>query len=286
MIKILPIASLRSMSVDEQDKLVRQVANVEVKAKNAVEAHKLSFPAGGKVAAALQERLTALLADGKIASTMTLAGYWESITRVNGGKGQKLNNHVYSCAVAFGTYVRSELIEESDYDKNTAQCLELAASISTAVGGEVSHAAVMAAAEELRDRSKNSAKNLQDLLDSVKEPKAMTAEQAQKALNKILGGGHLNLVIAGVGAEIAHLEDSETARSAFFGMITANDMFAANMKEENTLGADGKPATVQVRRFPDEVLNAWAGAYEKANAVKPESTETPDEETELEEQAA
>src|SRR5262249_2202873 len=153
----------------------------------------------------------------------------------------------------FGTYVGSELITEADYDKNPAANLELAASISTAVGGEVTHAAVMAAGEELRDRSKNSAKNLREILASVKEPKTLTAEKAQELIPKVIAAGHLNLVISSVGAEIAHLEDSERARSAFFGMITAHDMFAANVDEK------GK------RRFSDKVLTAWAKAYDEAN---------------------
>jgi hypothetical protein len=260
--------------------MAREVGKVERKATDATEAHKLSFPMAGKVVYAVQKRLEQLKASvdetGKakkpqISLATSLATYWESITRANGKPGIKLNNHWLSCAVTFGTYVGSELISEPDYDKNPAANLELAASISTAVGGDVTHAAVMSAAEELRDRSKNSAKTLREILESVKEPKAMTAEKAQEMVAKIIAGGHLSVVIASVGAEIAHLEDAEAARSAFFGMITASDMFAANMMTKE-IGADGKP--VQVRRFSDKVLDAWTKAYEKANAQTPANTET------------
>ncbi len=205
----------------------------------------------------------------QIAANTSLASYWESITsKVKGGNGKpiKLNNHALSCAVAFGTFVRSELIGELDYDKNTAQCLELAASISTAVGGDITHDAVMQAADELKDRSKDSAKNLQAILDTVKEPSAMTVEQAQKAIARILSGGHLPVVIAAVGAEIAHITDAEVARNSFFGLNTAIEMFSANVDEK------------QVRRFSDKVMDGWVAAYQAANpAPAPETTPAPAE---------
>ena len=269
------------MSVEEQDKLARQVGQMETTAKCATEAHKLSFPMAGKVVCVVEERLNELKSDRnpdgtikkrQIASNTSLAAYWETVTRAN-GKSVKLNPHWLSCAVAFGTYVRSELVSEPDYDKCKADWLETAASISTAVGGDITHAAVAAAAEELRDRNKDCAKTLRAILESVKEPKALTAEKAQAMLDKVFASGHLNLVIAGVGAEIAHLENSEEARSAYFGMITANAMFAANVTE--TL-VDGK--TVVTRRFDDETMNAWQAAYDKASettAAAPQTAETP-----------
>jgi len=228
----------------------------------------------GKVVYAVQKRLEQLKSpfspDGtpkkpQINQATSLASYWESITKVNGKQGVKLNNHWLSCAVCFGSYVASELITEADYDKNPAANLELAASISTQVGGDVTHAAVMAAGEELRDRSKNSASNLREILASVKEPKEMTIEKAKEIILKVIASGHLGVVIAEVGAEIAHMEDSENARSAFFGLLTANDMFAANVDENG------------MRRFSDKVLNAWANAYDQANAETPQTppAETP-----------
>ncbi len=251
------------MSVDEQDKLARECGKVEKKASDAVEAHKQSFPMAGKVVYAVQKRLEYLKASvdesGKpkkpaIALNMSLAQYWETITRVNGKPGIKLNNHWLSCAVTFGTYVGSELITEADYDKNTAQCLELAASISTAVGGDTTHDAVNQTAEELRDRSKDSAKKLREILASVKEVKEMTAEKAAQLLKSIISAGHLVTVISEAGAEIAHLEDKEMARNAFFAMITASDMFHANVDKEGN------------RRFDDEILNAWSNAFAKSSA--------------------
>jgi hypothetical protein len=267
----LPISKIRSMTVEEQDKLARQAASAEMKLKDATASHKSSFPAIGKVICVIEERLNDLKTLKKIASNTSLASYWESVTKVN-GKSIKLNPHALSCAVAFGTYVRSEIISEKDYDDNSGGNLELAASISTAVGGDVSHDAVAQAAEELRHQTKQTRTNLQNILDGVKEPKAMTAEQAENALRKIMAAGHLNVVIASVGAEIAHTEDSEVARSAYFGIQTATDMFSANV----IVTKDGAGKEISTRRFPDEVLDGWLNAYVAATTPAPETAPKPD----------
>jgi hypothetical protein len=271
---IIPMSSIRALSVEEQDKLARQVIVVETNAKSATEAHKLSFPMAGKIVCAIEERLNELKSDRNsdgtpkkrmIAANTSLSTYWETVTKVN-GKSTKLNNHALSCAVAFGTYVRSELITEADYDKCKADWLEVAASIATACGGSIENEAVHQAAEELRDRSKDCAKNLREILATVKEPKALTVEQAQKALEKIIAGGHLNLVIAGIGAEIAHMESTEDARSAYFGMVTAMDMFNANVD------ANG------ARRFSDDTMDAWLNTYQAENGKQLVPIETTQEE--------
>ena len=231
--------ALRKLSVDEQDKLVREACSLESKAINATEAHKLSFPAVGKLVCVVEERLNELKSprdvDGNprkplIAVNTSLAAYWGSLTKSKDGKAGRLNPHWYSCAVAFGTYVRTELITEADYDKNTAQCLEIAASISTETGGDVSSDAITEAADVLKDRPKDAAKQLKDILSTLKKPAAMTAEKAKELLASIFSGGHMTtVVIPMLGAEIAHIEDSETARSAFLGMQTAGTMFAQNV---------------------------------------------------------
>jgi hypothetical protein len=296
-LSVLPIASLRKLSVEEQDKLARSVVSLETKSKDAADAHKSSFPMAGKVVCMIEERLNELKSDRNpdgspkkrmIAANTSLATYWESVTKVD-GKSSKLNNHALSCAVAFGTYVRSELIEETHYDKCKAVWLEIAASISTQVGGDINHDAVRAAADELIDRSKDVQKNLLNILAGVKEPKALTVEQAQKALDKIFASGHLNLVISGIGAEIAHLEDTEAARSAFFGMNLSMEMFAANVHVVATDAVDkaGKPVPAEVRRFDDATLDAWSQAYAAQGNSSPESTETETQEVpEAEAQAA
>ena len=162
-IQILPISTLLALSVDEQDEMARELVKMERKTNASVETHKSAFPIAGKTVYVMQKRLEMLKScfnpDGTakkpaINAAVSFSSYWEFITKTD-GKSVKLNPHWFSCAVAFGTYVGSELITEADYDKNPGSNLELAASISTQVGHDITHDAVTAAAEELRDRSKN-----------------------------------------------------------------------------------------------------------------------------------
>jgi hypothetical protein len=101
------MASILALSVDEQDQLVMDVCQVARSSQNATEAHKLSFPAAGKIVYAAQKRLEELKstkgADGKpkkpqINLATTFTGYWESIQKVSGKTPVKVNNHWLSCA--------------------------------------------------------------------------------------------------------------------------------------------------------------------------------------------
>ncbi|CAK0745575.1 hypothetical protein CCP3SC15_1390015 [Gammaproteobacteria bacterium] len=272
MLKMLPRTVILNMTVDEQNKLVKDCVALQKRISDATEAHKLSIPMAGKVVYGIQKRLeyekSSTNPDGSAKKptqglNTSLNSYWESITRSNGKPGVKLNPHWLSCAVTIGTYVDSELITEKDYDDNPASHLELAASISTAVGHELENEHVLAAAEELRHQTKDTTANLKAILAKVKEPTEMTAEKAQDLVKRIISHGHLNLLIAAVGAEIAHLTDPEAARNAFYGMLAASAMFAANVDEKGA------------RRFSDEVLNAWSASYDAANQ-QPEETDTDD----------
>lgn len=235
----LPMEVLRTMSADELNRLAIDSVKLEKRAKDANTAHKSSFPAVGKLVCVFEERLNTLKSQRMIASNTSLATYWESITKT------RINNHGLSCAVAFGTYVRTELITERDYDLNSAQCLELAASISTAVGGDITAQAVHDAAEQLKERGKDAAKNLRTILDKVKERKTLSADKAAEMLKTIFAEGHLLTVISLLGAEIAYLTDEKVAQQAFYGIIAAHDMFGRNMTESGE------------RRFSDDTLNAW-----------------------------
>jgi hypothetical protein len=84
--------------------------------------------------------------------------------------------------------------------------------------------------------------------------------------------GHFAVVVAAVGAEVAHTTDIEFARTAYFGIQTANDMFAQNVIV--TKGADGKETAS--RRFSDEVMDSWLAAYNAAMPA-PATPETPAE---------
>jgi hypothetical protein len=286
MMKLLPISAIRAMSVEEQDKLAKLAVGFETGAKKAADSHKGSFSAIGKIVCVVQERLEDLKSDRNpdgtpkkrmIASNTSLASFWGSVTGTKkDGKEPKLNPHWYACAVAFGTYVRSGMIEEADYDKNSGQCLELAAAIANAVSGDLENEAIAQAAHELRERDATKERqNLQDILDAVKSPKEMTAEQMQKLLAKIFAAGFLPQVVASVAAEIAHIKDEELARNVFFGVQLAQDMFLANTVET---GATEKGVKVVAQRFSDAVQTGWYEAYQsqktEAKAPAPKAPKT------------
>lgn len=274
MLKTLPMETLRKMTVDEQDKLIKEAVALESKAKKATDAHTLSFPAAGKLVCIAEERLNELKStvnvDGSprkplIAVNTSLATYWGSLTKTSNGPG-KLNNHWYSCAVTFGTYVRTELVSEEDYDKCPAQWLEIAASISTEAGGDVTSDAVVEAADVLKDRPKDAGKQLRNILATLKTPKALSSDKAKEMLAAILAAGHMTtVVIPMIGAEIAHIEDSEVGRNAYHAMYGAVCMF------EQNVDSNGK------RRFADETIGAWMDAYQKPSNSTEETdgTETP-----------
>jgi hypothetical protein len=256
----LPMEVLRTLSADELNKLAIDSVKLEKRAKDANSAHKSSFPAVGKLVCVFEERLNTLKAQRMIASNTSLATYWESITKT------RMNNHSLSCAVAFGTYVRTELITERDYDLNSAQCLELAASVSTAVGGDITAQAVHDAADQLKERGKDAAKNLRTILDTVKNRKTLSADKAAEMLKTIFAEGHLLTVISLLGAEVAYLADEKVARQAYYGIIAAHDMFGRNVTESGE------------RRFSDETLNAWLKEQEVFQApVKFVTAETTEE---------
>jgi hypothetical protein len=230
-LQIMPMDKLRGLSVEEQDAMAKQTVKVEKAAKDATSNHKSSFTAAGKIVCIIEERLNALKTERKIAANTSLNSYWESIT------GTKLNNHALSCANAFGTFVRTGLITEHDYDANSANCLELASSISTKVGGMIEHEAIAETAQELKDRTKDEVKNLRAILDRVKEHKPMDADKARKLLKQIAADGHLELALHALGADIAYEKDAEKLERYYSALNLALDNCGTVEQQEAWLNA-------------------------------------------------
>jgi hypothetical protein len=206
--------TLRALTPDELDTLCREAAKTVKEAKDSAEFSRASNPMTGKVICVLEERLNKAKSEKTIASNTSLAKYWEGITK------SKMPNHAMTCAVAFGTFVRCELISEKDYDLCSANVLELAGAISNAVNGEVTHAAVARAATQMKERGKDAPKTLRAILKEVKPPKAMDAADAQELLAKIFADGHLNLAIAECAAEMCY-QDGQDAKDSYFALIAA-----------------------------------------------------------------
>lgn len=265
-VPILPIEQLRGLTPEELFRMANQGVKLGKRTDEITTAHKLSFPAMGKIVCVVEEHLNLLKSDRdengqpkkrQLPANTSLAEYWQAtVTRSKDNHG-KLNPHWYSCAVTFGTYVRMELITEADYDKNTAECLELAASIAKEAGYDIAHDAVLKTAAELKDRSNKSRNNLKAILEGLKGTKPITAEKAREMLTAILAAdpNFLNtVVIPLVGAEIAHIQTEEIARAAYFGLDTAIGMFTSNVTETGD------------RRFTDEMMDAWTATKTAANA--------------------
>jgi hypothetical protein len=199
------------MTPDELDDLLKAAALVTQEAAKGRKYESASNPMTGKLICILEERLERAKTAMTVAKSTSLATYWLGITQV------KLPNHAYTCAVAYGTYVRCELIEEKTYDICSANIIELAGNIVNAVKGEVTHEAVAAAAEQLKEHGKDAPKNLRAILARVKPRKPMDAEKAQEMLRQIFDDGHLNLTFAEAAAEMCYLTGTE-AKDSYFAL--------------------------------------------------------------------
>jgi hypothetical protein len=219
------LAVLRAMTPEELDHLAIEAAKTVQEAKQSADFSRASNPATGKVICVLEERLNKAKSERTIASNTSLASYWAGITK------SKMPNHALTCAVCFGTFVRTEQIDEKTYDLCSANMIELAGAISNAVNGEIAHPAIAKAAAQLKERGKDAPKNLRAILKEVKPAKPMDAETAQERLQQIFDDGHLNLVIAGVGAEMCY-QTGDEAKASYFALIAAGTLVDKHFGEQ------------------------------------------------------
>ena len=221
-IPMLPMEILLKLPLEDLLKYAKDAVHTGEKAKSFSQNHRATFGALGKVIAALKKRFNAESAGSSLVSTMSFAEYFELKT------GGKVNNHANECARTYGFFVENSLITEKDYDDNPNDNLEKAARVITAIKGDLTHAVANEAADILKRRPKDAAKQLLALVEKVEGPKTVEGDKAKEWLTKIFASGHLELVIAAVGAEIAHLENLDQAKRAFFAMDTAMGCFECN----------------------------------------------------------
>jgi hypothetical protein len=208
------VTVLRAMTPDELDKLVIQAALTVQESQQSAKFAQASNPSTGKLICVLEERLNQAKSDKTIASNTSLARYWEGITK------SKMPNHAMTCAVCFGTFVRTEQIDEKTYDLCSANMIELAGAISNAVDGAIAHPAIAKAAAQLKERGKDAPKNLRAILKEVKPAKPMDAEAAQEKLKQIFADGHLNLALAEAAAEMCY-QTGDDAKDSYFALVAA-----------------------------------------------------------------
>ena len=110
--------------------------------------------------------------------------------------GEKPPTHALTLKNTFGAYVMTGFNLEEDYDSNSNNCLELAQKIVAAVKGNLQHEAVKKAANELHSRTDKEAKNLREILATVKPTAKITAKEAIEMIEAIAEDGQLAVVFA------------------------------------------------------------------------------------------
>jgi hypothetical protein len=201
--KELPFEMLLKLDAGSVDELARQYMKKGEKVKETRDDYKDATKAFGKVACALEIRLEAGKKQNFYPANKSLTEFIKDIT------GEKPPTHALTLKNAFGAYVETRLIAESDYDANSNNCLEIAARIVDAVKGNLTHDAVLKAAQELKDRTDKEAKNLRDLLASVKPAKKLDAKEALELFQAICDDGHLLVCLAELPDVFAELTETD-----------------------------------------------------------------------------
>jgi len=188
--KELTLAAILALPVEQQDEMAVAFVRGNNRLKDTKDEQKEGAKVIGKLLCALEIRLEAGKKANAIAANETLAEYFKK------QYGGPVQTHPLSLKNAFGAYVGTSLITETDYDVNSGNCLELAARIVTAVNGDLTHDAVKRAAAQLIERSNKEAKNLRDILASVKPAAKLTPDEALEMFERIAADGQLPVVLA------------------------------------------------------------------------------------------
>ena len=186
----LPYAMLLRLDAGLVDELATRFAKQGVKVKNQQVDLKTATKAAGKIYAVLEVRHNAMKAQNFRGANEPLTNFIKDIT------GEKPATHALTLKNAFGAYVLTGFIAETDYDGNSNNCLELAWKIADAVKGNLQHDVVKKAAQELKSRTDKEASNLREILASVKPEASLTAKEALEMLQAICDDGHLGVCLA------------------------------------------------------------------------------------------
>ena len=212
-IPMLSSETLLAMKPEELDALLITSAKAGEKLKEDDTAHKSSFPAVGKVYCALEVRLIAMKAANMTGPNTSLSTFYQGLMAAAGIRNAKLNGPAMACAVTFGSLVRTGKLPEKDYDDNNAAPLIKTSAIINAVGGVLEHDVIALAVQQLKARTKDMVRNLQALLDSVKDRKPIDSEKAQELVTKCIEDGHIETVLAVASVNIGpELSESQLER--------------------------------------------------------------------------
>ena len=203
-----PFATLKSLPVEEQVKLMRAFTNGLEAVKTQKGENRETVKVFGKLACLAEIRLNDAIKSQVFAPNKSLASYIEDLT------GQKPANHGLTLKNAYGSFVIPGHITENDYDVNSSNCLEIAARIVTAVKGDLTHDAVALAIAQLKERGDKQAANLREILAGLKPAEKLTAAQALDMLAQIRADGQLGVLLVQLPDEMNKLpSDSEQAQA-------------------------------------------------------------------------
>jgi len=188
--KELNFANLCTLAAGIIDGLAKDFAKKNARVKEVRDDYKDAAKAAAKVYAVLEIRLNTGKEKNLIAANKSLGDFIKDIT------GEKPPTHALTLKNAFAGYVMSGLTTEGDFDSNSGNCLELGARILTEVKGDLTHDAVVKATAQLKERSDKEAKNLREILASVKPVEKLTAEDALEMFQRIVQEGQLGVCLA------------------------------------------------------------------------------------------
>jgi len=188
--KELAFSMLLTLDAGTVDELARQYIRKGEKVKETRNDYKDATKAFAKVAAALEIRLEAGKKQNFYPQNKSLTEFIKDIA------GEKPPTHALTLKNTFCAFVNGHFIAETDYDANSNNCLEIAARILAAVKGDLQHDAVRKAAHELKERTDKEAKNLRDILASVKPAEKLSAQDALELFEQICEDGHLVVCLA------------------------------------------------------------------------------------------
>ena len=245
--KDLAYSAILGMDVAQQDEIAQQFVKDGNRVKAARTDYKESAKVFGKVACALEVRLNAGIQAKTFAPNKSLGEFIEGIC------GQKPPTHAMTLKNAFGGFVLTKLIAETDYDLNSNNCLELAGRILTTVKGDLTHDAVAKAAAQLKERGDKEAQNLHDILASVKPQSKMTVEQALEALVDICASGHIAACLAQLPDETAKMVEAEQKITY---IATAHAIARLDVKLGEKVDAWAAEAGDTMKIAPVQVLDA------------------------------
>jgi len=250
------MVELAAMKTAELFALAKQGCKLEAAVKKSGKEHKSAFKPLGKITAELMSRWNQGIVSGEIPATTSFESYHES------NAGGKPNSHTLSCARAWSSFVVTKKVTEENYDSCSANVLEKASAIVTAVlkaSGDLQHEAVTKAAAVLSRTDKDSAiAELKAILATVKPVAPLSQEDAEEMIDTLLKDGYLEVMAAASAAHVKYETDAAKRERAFFALGSAAESCGTQEEQDQWLTAaeEARQKAVKKVEFTGEPVAA------------------------------